>query len=128
MVSVFQPVPCSIAPIPSCNTAVFSVSNDAATIANDSGIEYTILTLASASDWNGQAFVSLNFQGAAGSPFLVHGCLSGIFWVRCVSSDRSQEHTFFTVQLVWTLVAAVGQGLLVAHKRLLKDFGFHFLH
>ena len=35
--SVLQPVPCSVASVPSCNTAVFSVSNDVTTIANDSG-------------------------------------------------------------------------------------------
>jgi len=80
--SVLQPIPCSIASVPSCNTAVFSVSNDVATIANDSGTEYTILTLASASDWQGPAFVSLNFQGAAGSPFLVHGGADLVAWIQ----------------------------------------------
>ena len=35
--SVLQPIPCSIATVPSCNTAVFSVSSGFATIANDIG-------------------------------------------------------------------------------------------
>eukprot|EP01043_Picozoa_sp_COSAG02_P035411 COSAG02_NODE_2535_length_8585_cov_3.664624_3_plen_830_part_00 len=76
---------------------------------------------------DGTEKMQATWNGATLAPFLVHGCLSGIFWVRCVSSDSSQEHTFFIVQLVWTLIAAVGQGLLIAHKRLLKNFGFHLL-
>ena len=67
------------------------------------------------------------WNGATLAPFFVHGCLAGVFWFRCVSLDSSQEHTFFIAQLVWTLIAAAGQGILAAHKRLLKDFGFHLL-
>ena len=40
---------------------------------NDSGTEYSVLTLETAKDWNGKALKELLFQGVAGNPFSVFG-------------------------------------------------------
>ena len=35
-------------------------------------------------------------------PFLVHGLIGLIFWIRCTSSDETQEEAYFIVLLAWS--------------------------
>ena len=42
-------------------------------VTNDSGTEYSVLTLDTAKEWSGKAIDILSFQGVAGDPFSVYG-------------------------------------------------------
>ena len=58
------------------------------------------------------------------APFIVYGVLTAVFWVKCVSSNSTQEDTYFIAVLVWTIVVSIGQVLYSAHKKTIGECGF----
>ena len=66
--AVFDNLPCCAA-----GGSAMSLGGPGAYFAADSGTRYTIMTMATAQDWDGEALAELMFVGVSGSPFPVFG-------------------------------------------------------